>query len=75
MIVSYINSEQRHDHVRVTFIGRDGDDKPRRPVVDLDSHDLATLVEIAKAFRAQQKRRAAEFTARANRITETGLLE
>lgn len=58
MIVNYINAEQRADCVRCTFIGRDADDRTRRPVIDLDSSDLAQLIAIAKAFEVHQQKLA-----------------
>lgn len=75
MIVSYINLTLTDEHARCTFVGHDAAGKPRRPVIDLDASDLAALVEIAKQFRQRQRSRAANFTARANRITESGVTE
>ena len=75
MIVNYINSEQRRDYVRVTFIGRDASGRVRRPVIDLDANDLAILVGIAKAFRQRQRQIVLVHTERANRITQSGIPE
>lgn len=72
MKVDYINSDQRDDFVRCTFIGYDAQGR-RRPVIDLDSSDLHSLVQIAKEFRKRQKALAQKHNNRADNITQAGV--
>ena len=74
MKVDYINCEQREGCARVTFVGFDPlTRKRRRPMIELDANDLATLVAIAKSFRDFQKKMAQKHNARGDTITQAGV--
>lgn len=74
MRIDYQNVEHKNDFVEITFIGYvPSTGKRKRVVLELDSHDLAQIIDTAKQYRDFQKHIAQKYAERAAAITNAGV--